>query len=187
MKNKGDNIDYDGQHIIYTTHYIPTKEDNGPESMIFTTRSIPRNIDNYYFEMHVDDQGEDACIGIGLSNGEVDTRNGRMPGWDSSSIGYHADDGGIFHDDGYHKEIIEPYGTGDTVGCMAERVHVSGNSYLRVYFTKNGSALKSTRWLADDDYYPTIGLGSRGAKVTPNMGINGFLHKFKGNILHYFA
>ena len=150
--------------------------------MIFTSCPIARNLDNYYFEMNVVDQGENAIIGIGLSHWRVKplTRNGRMPGWDFGSIGYHADDGGIFHADGRWKHSCATYGSGDTVGCMLVRARSEKGLCAVAYFTKNGSKSTPLILLEDDDYHPSIGIASIGAKVTANLGTADFLYKYSG-------
>lgn len=70
-------------------------------------------------------------VAIGICN---DRRllNGRFPGWDLGTYGYHADDGGIFND-GKIKEG-ETFGPGDTVGCG---VDFRDNT---LFFTKNGTS-----------------------------------------------
>lgn len=130
--------------------------------------------------MSVVDQGDNAIIGIGLSNKEKDTRNGRMPGWDCGSIGYHGDDGGIYHADGSAKYSCETYGSGDTVGCMLVRIRSEKGSYVVVYLTKNGSKLTPLIVLEDGDYHPCIGIGSKDAKVTTNLGATDFSYRYSG-------
>ena len=80
------------------------------------------------------------------------------PGGDSSSYGYHGDDGGIFHASGdMLKRFGPPYGKGDTVGC--------GVDYLNggIFFTLNGKML-GYGWtgleLHKKELYPTIGVDS---------------------------
>jgi hypothetical protein len=111
-------------------------------------------------------QAVSDCVAVGLS-----TKNfrcfSRMPGWDSSSYGYHGDDGGIFHASGdMLKRFGPPYGKGDTVGC--------GIDYLNggIFFTLNGKML-GYGWTGLDlhkkDLYPTIGVDSN-APVDCNFG-----------------
>ena len=52
-----------------------------------------------YYEYEIIDRGEKCAIGIGV--GEQTYPLDRMPGWNAHGIGYHADDGKLFHyDDG---------------------------------------------------------------------------------------
>ena len=73
------------------------------------------------------DCGDNAELAIGLTKADSDTRTGCMPGWPSDfsgqkifstlGIGYHGDDGGIYHYTGRPIERGEAYTTGDVVGC----------------------------------------------------------------------
>jgi Ran-binding protein 9/10 len=56
-----------------------------------------------------------------------------MPGWTSSSWGYHGDDGYSFAES-TGTPYGETFGTGDIVGC---KISSDGN----VVFTKNGTSL----------------------------------------------
>lgn len=101
-----------------------------------------------------------ACVAVGLSTQGFNDSS-RMPGWDSSSYGYHGDDGGIFHS---HGEMIRVYGptynVGDTVGC--------GVNYMNggIFYTLNGNFL-GYAWVKEKivlegklDLFPTVGLDS---------------------------
>ena len=62
MRDKGDHIFYNGN--ILECSGAMEGEDN--YSMIFTDQPIPKHIDNFYFEVTVEDDGENGSIGVGL-------------------------------------------------------------------------------------------------------------------------
>eukprot|EP01080_Neovahlkampfia_damariscottae_P008934 gene8934-883_t len=68
-------------------------------------------------------------IGVGLA--PYSFQNG-MVGWSSNSIGYHADDGGIFNNSGMHNIQGESCDTNDVMGCLWDW------KKDEVLFTKNG-------------------------------------------------
>ena len=72
------------------------------------------------------------CVSIGLATRHFPLL-GKQPGWDRQSIGYHGDDGALFHGSGTGSRNFGPsFGAGDTVGC--------GIDYRAglVFFTRNG-------------------------------------------------
>lgn len=46
-------------------------------------------------QVTIEEAGKFNCLGIGIVNEDYDTS--LMPGWDKESVGYHTDDGNIFH------------------------------------------------------------------------------------------
>ena len=176
LEDKGENISCDG----LTIKYIGSGDS---ESMIFTTNPVPKDVQRYYFEATIHEQGKNGSIGIGLVKADRRNRNGRMPGWDISTVGYHGDDGGIFQNSGRPQMTSETFGKGDVVGCLFTRLCFYGFPFLRVNFIKNGIKLKVTRWLEDGDYYPAIGIASSGAIITTNMGGQSFIYNLIGNII----
>ena len=175
MDGKGDYITYNGTTI--ECKQADEGEDN--HSIIFTNKPIPKRVEKFYFELKVEDEGENGLIGIGLVNADAKHPNERMPGWDNGTVGYHGDDGGIFQNAGW-SHTCESYSKGDTVGCMFERVLIDGYQIQLVSFTKNGTKLTPNRYLEDGEYYPAIGMGSAGAKVTSNLGEMDYIYKFEG-------
>ena len=68
-------------------------------------------------DIHFDDvPAPAACVAIGLAKRSFPLC-GRMPGWDSHSVGYHGDDGCAFHGSGMGWNFGPSFGPGDTVGC----------------------------------------------------------------------
>ena len=176
MHDKGDHILYNGK-IMECTRAMEG-EDNF--STIFTNQPIPKHVEHFYFEVTVEDEGMDGYIGVGLAKASAKYQNGRMPGWDKGTIGYHGDDGGIYHNDGSEQLKCDTYGKGDTVGCMMKKRMIDNYEYIFVNFFKNGKNLKASRYVDEGEYYPTIGMGSAGAKVTSNLGETDFVYKIEG-------
>ena len=127
--------------------------------------------------------GENGRIGIGLTKYSVKSRNGDMPGWSGQSIGYHGDDGGIFHNAGNAVTSAETFTTGDTVGCLITRTRIAEKNIQMCSFTKNGKRLQPIRYLEEGEFFPTIGMGSNGALVEANLGEKEFLFDVQGIII----
>ena len=72
---------------------------DGPFNIIRTTEPISMASASFYFEIKIVDSGVNGAIGIGITQSDPSTRSGAMPGWGyfSTDIGYHGDDGKIFH------------------------------------------------------------------------------------------
>lgn len=118
-----------------------------------------------YFEYEIIDKGQDTAIGIGV--GEHKYPLDRMPGWNRCGIGYHADDGRMFHENGYGKAFGPLCTTGDRMGCGIHFDPELESGHVYVFFTKNGSQVKEPIKMKRPLYgfYPLIGLHSPGEKV----------------------
>lgn len=130
------------------------------------------------------DCGEEGVIAIGLTQANPVTRSGQFPGWPDNTlgIGYHGDNGGIYHNSGRPIELTEFYTTGDIVGCYICRARISDKDISLVQFTKNGVKLLFPRVLENAEWYPTVGIGSPGAIVDTNFGGRQFSYNPKGMI-----
>ena len=73
-------------------------------SSVRATNFIPASCGLYYYEVKIISKGRDGYMGIGLSVSTVSTN--RLPGWDSSSYGYHGDDGNAFCGSGTGQVMI---------------------------------------------------------------------------------
>lgn len=84
----------------------------------------------------------------------------KQPGWDSSSYGYHGDDGNFFHRNGTGREFGPTFGVGSTVGCGVWRNHRTQTS--QVAFTNDGQLLTTEDGIPcrHVDWYPVVGLDS---------------------------
>jgi hypothetical protein len=122
------------------------------------------------------------CIAIGLST-ESFSLQGKMPGWDFESYGYHSDDGSMFHGRGTPPRRGQPsYGQGDVVGCG---FHYAS---MRIFFVKNGQFLgyefdKVREDFVESGLYPTVGIDTK-CPIFVNFGAHPFRFDFK-NIEHF--
>ena len=118
-----------------------------------------------YFEYLICLRGDKCAIGIGV--GDKGYPKDRMPGWNRNSIGYHADDGRLFHQDGYGKQFGPTCTEGDRMGCGVDFDTDVGYGYCEVFFTKNGQLVGDPVRMKCPVYglYPIIGLHSHGEKV----------------------
>ena len=73
----------------------------------------------------------DPCTAVGLATRSFAT-NGKQPGWDRRSWGYHGDDGNYYQGSGYGRRWGPRFGSGDIVGCGYD-------CFLRsIFYTLNG-------------------------------------------------
>ena len=117
-------------------------------------------------------------IAIGLTQADPNTRSGYFPGWSTPStlgIGYHGDNGGIYHHSSRSVEKAEPFTAGDVVGCFMYRVHCKDEDIILVQFTKNGEKILFPRILKKAEWYPTIGMASPRSSVETNFGDDPFI------------
>ena len=72
----------------------------------------------------------ESCVSIGLCTADFPLK-GKQPGWDRESVGWHGDDGCVFHGHGMGlRQFGGRFGSGDVVGCG---VHAG-----YIFFTRNG-------------------------------------------------
>ena len=118
-----------------------------------------------YFEYEILDKGRKCAIGLGF--GDKNYPLDRMPGWNRNGIGYHADDGRLFHQDGYGKQFGPTCTEGDRMGCGIDFDRDAGYGYCEVFFTKNGEQVGDVVRMKRPVYglYPIIGMHSRGEKI----------------------
>ena len=102
----------------------------------------------------------------------------------NNTIGYHGDDGGIFHGSGFRVvQRVSPFTSGDTVGCLVKPIEFDGVVQYKVQFTRNGEEAGLPRNLGSGEFYPTVSFGSIHATVRSNFGQQSFL--WKGKITKY--
>ena len=132
-----------------------------------------------YFEYEIINRGEKCAIGIGV--GEINYPLDKMPGWNVNGIGYHADDGKLFHTydtinnaNPIQKLITglgEPFGptstTGDRMGCGVDFDSDAGYGYVNIFFTRNGRQVGELIRMKTPTHglYPLVGFHSYGETV----------------------
>ena len=132
--------------LIRTT--MTTNQEENEQQQQFGRGIIPVQ----YFEIQIQSctLKHPLVFGVGLAKSNYDRG---MVGWYDESIGYHADDGFVFHNVGNQQTMDNFFGLyapGDTVGVLTV------NS--TVYFTKNGTAYPKPFELKNnqESYYATI-------------------------------
>jgi len=121
----------------------------------------------YYFEIYVKDKGQEGRVTIGFTNEQF--KMSRQPGWDPNSVGYHGDDGLLYHAPCKGQSFGPKFTTGDTVGA--------GINYASqtIFFTKNGKFVGSTPKDIKGHLFPTIGFHSANEKADVNFGQRAFV------------
>lgn len=142
-------------------------------SIVTATKPFKRSEKFGYFELHVVNAGELRILTIGLVD-EKFPINGKQPGWDKDSYGYHGDDGGCFHNNGAGKPWGERFNPGDVIGCG---INFERNG--EIFWTKNGKFLGVSHIGPQSDaYYPAIGVENDGAIFRINFGKTPFQFSF---------
>ena len=120
-----------------------------------------------YFEVTLTATDEDGAIAIGIGHEKYPLCN--MPGWGAGSIGYHSDDGGLFHGACIPKLCVPTCTTGDRMGCGVDFTQ-SENGHVRVWFTKNDEVVikpqvVELRVRLAPNFYPLICMKNPGQKA----------------------
>ncbi|KAJ4454948.1 hypothetical protein PAPYR_10185 [Paratrimastix pyriformis] len=111
-------------------------DDEEPDTALLGVSPIDNSL-SCYFEIRIVRLPDGGMVAIGLADSDYPTEEEEI-GWRRTSIGFHSDNGGIYHcepDDciyGY-----PTYGQGDVVGCGLVP------ATCQVYFTLNGTLLGS--------------------------------------------
>jgi hypothetical protein len=157
-----------------------------------------------YFEVSIGPSGgadrAGSCIAVGVATKQFPLL-GRFPGWDSSSYGWHSDDGQAFHNSGHGTPFQRGYGPGDVIGCGVDLLPCLPTdrrgydaSAARLFFTRNGrmAGYAFERLDARRAWYPVIGVDAAWL-LRVNFGrdpVRPFafpLHKFAGRQFHVYA
>ena len=129
----------------------------------------PLTAEWFYFEVCIDDGGEDNSIGIGVSPWDYSLDS--YPGWRSQSVGYHGDNGCLYKEHGNGKPFGPKCEKGDVMGCGVlfgdEAVKDSDKNSCIVFFTRNGEHVGQCEAVVPKDgFYPMVSMSSPGQKVT---------------------
>ena len=120
-----------------------------------------------YFEVTLMATDEDGAIAIGIGHEKYQLSS--MPGWDAGSIGYHSDDGGLFHEAGFPKLRGPTCTTGDRMGCGVDFTP-SDHGHVRVWFTKDDKVVIKPQVVElpvrpSPKFYPLICMQKPGQKA----------------------
>lgn len=120
-----------------------------------------------YFEVLITRTVEAGEIGIGL--GHNNYALSKMPGWGNHSIGYHADDGGLYHENGVAQLHGPTCMIGDRMGCGVDFTPTA-DGHVRVWFTKNDQVVFYPETLdlpvnSESKFYPLICMRGSGQQV----------------------
>ena len=117
-----------------------------------------------YFEIQILNEGTFRALGIGLGPSCYDLT--RMPGWDMGSIGYHADDGKLYHSAFYGRRFGANCHVKDIMGCGVD-YSSQKHGHVTVWFTRNGELAGQLEkfLLPKDGLYPLIGLSTLNESV----------------------
>eukprot|EP00908_Phaeocystis_cordata_P005071 Transcript_15501.p1 GENE.Transcript_15501~~Transcript_15501.p1 ORF type:complete len:368 (-),score=111.46 Transcript_15501:154-1257(-) len=139
--------------------------------------ALQRGCCTAYFEVTIlpppvgrhDAEFDSDCIAVGLCTARF-VRDGKQPGWDAESFGYHGDDGRLFHGSGTQSTAYGPtFRSGDVVGCGIS------TASRRVFFTLNGEYLGPAFTARPQQLplFPVVGIDSF-APVRFNFGAEPF-------------
>ncbi|XP_046365981.2 uncharacterized protein LOC124141863 isoform X4 [Haliotis rufescens] len=112
------------------------------------------------FSIEIANPGMHCYIAIGVCNRHYPAH--RQPGWEANSVGYHADDGGIYVATGFPRHTFGRVSVGEVMACS---LNMSKNT---VTFYRNERAIYTSPPLAapPGGFYPVVGLHSHGEMVT---------------------
>ncbi|GES57670.1 hypothetical protein ATEIFO6365_0001095900 [Aspergillus terreus] len=141
---------------------LAVRRDQGESpAAILADHPVP-SLSRFYFEVEILKRSSDM-LGIGFGHRDCDVNT--MPGWRQNTWGYHADDGGFFHADGWR--LVERsewmYDTGDVIGCCIDL------GQRKAFYTKNGLDIGPCFTAITGQVYPMIALGP-GDWIVANFG-----------------
>lgn len=155
---RSERVKLEGFVVEHNGPAVPT-----PFSVGVAQISQPLSKDKPYFELEVLCLGDKATISIGAA--ALDHPLSRQPGWESSSIGYHGDDGKLFHVSGHGVSFGPKWKIRDVIG-MGVRQYKDSRDDVQVFFTWNGQEQGHvTAAVPANGFFPSIGTHSRGEKV----------------------
>ena len=138
------------------------------EHCIGTVRSIKPviptgNLAQRSFSLSILDSGAKSFIAMGLVNKTYPTH--LLPGWEDSSIGYHADSGDIFHNSSDGDSSNVPCKKGDTMQCLVTAIDDSSKRIKVTFLCNNVKVKEVTDWTPSTGFYFCFGMMSKGEIV----------------------
>ena len=139
----------------------------GGDRSVGTVRSKepldPFNGSKSTFEVKIVSAGDHSYIAVGVCSSRYPANI--MPGWEESSIGYHADDGCIHQGTTTEHRTSHLCLTGDVMRCTLEPQDGSSKQ-VAVLFHRNGALVNRViQWTPSGGFYALVGMMSKGAAV----------------------
>ena len=99
----------DGLTMTYDGLGTPNKDCGVAMGSTFISKT------NHYFELEIIDGGKNCEIAIGLAKKDYPLH--RFPGWNDGGVGYHADNGDLYLENGQGEKFGPICKAGDVMGC----------------------------------------------------------------------
>ncbi|CAM0142122.1 unnamed protein product [Umbelopsis sp. WA50703] len=159
-KNSSVTVSADGMDISYSG----LGRDETDASSVRSAFSAKSQCGVFYYEIEIVSKGRDGYISIGYC--EEETPLERLSGLDSTSYGYHANDGKCYHGSNIGAAYGPSFTTGDVIGCG---INFGANT---LFYTKNGVYLGTAfnNIKIDTPLYPCVGLRTPGEHIRANFG-----------------
>ncbi len=115
------------------------------------------------FELRIIHPGENRYIAVGVCS-EAYPKN-MLPGWEESSVGYHADNGNLFNSCGDGRPTDHPCKQGDAMKVIVNPVDGSQKEVCVVFHRNERVVGRVTTWTPEKGFYACFGMMSRNEKV----------------------
>lgn len=115
------------------------------------------------FEIRIIDPGEKVFIAIGMCSQSYP--HNMLPGWKEISVGYHADNGSLFHSCEDERPTNHPCKKGDTMRCTVHPVDGSPKQVMVVFHRNDQMVGRVTAWMPERGFYGCFGMMSNGECV----------------------
>ena len=111
------------------------------------------------FEIRIIDPGEKVFIAIGMCSQTYPYN--MLPGWKEISVGYHADNGSLFHSSDDERPTNHPCKKGDTMRCTLQEVDGSQKEAMVVFHRNDEMVGKLIVWTPENGFYGCFGMMSK--------------------------
>jgi N-acetylneuraminic acid mutarotase len=173
LDNQSGILEDDEKTVLVSTGRVQAWNDHVPA---WSDIPIPPDLPSFYFEMTLVERGNDGPVYVGILSASKPKK--QNPGTNPGSYAL-GDDGSGMHEQRRTQVEFEKgkesfWSKGDVLGVLLDKV--SG----QLSFTKNG-ILKSDVYLvpvSKSTYFPAVGLGGPGQRVSVNFGQRPFRWKY---------
>ncbi|KAJ1656510.1 Protein ssh4 [Dispira simplex] len=139
----------------------------GGENCVQTNLPLPKQNPVYYFEVKLQEKPQETNVALGLATKPYPSW--RLTGWNKHSVGYHTDNGRVYHNNPFR---------GVNLGHQCFEGDVIGVGYQprsgTVFFTRNGRRYKSVTSGMLYDLFPTVSADGY-CVLSTNFGQRGFV------------